>query len=83
LEPGEIELLRRACRAADVLEQIESDALASNGTFLPGSEAAKEWRLTAIVEARLIAAMRLPADTGERPQHRGLRGVYSASSVGV
>jgi len=83
LEPAEIELLRRACRAADVLENIEADALASGGAFLPSPEAAKEWRLTAIVEARLITALRLPTETGQRPQHRpGIRGVYSGA-VGV
>lgn len=82
LEPAEIELLRRACRAADVLAEIETGAMAS-GSFLPGPEAAKEWRLTAITEARLLAGLRLPTETGQRPQRRGgLRGVY-AGAVGV
>jgi hypothetical protein len=80
LEPGEVELLRRACRAADVLDAIEAEATASAGAFLPTPEQAKEWRLMSIVLSRLIAGLRLPTDeAGRRPQHRGApRGSYLA-----
>jgi hypothetical protein len=77
LEPHELELLRRACRAADVLEEIERA-----GTLLPGSVEFREWRLTCITEARLLAGLRLPSEPGERPQRRQLRGVHMGA-VGV
>jgi hypothetical protein len=77
LEPHEVELLRRACRAADVLEGIEREAMTS-GTFLPTPAQAREWRLTAVILGRMIAGMRLPnEDAGQRPQRRGTpRGAY-------
>ncbi|MGP7999998.1 MAG: hypothetical protein ACLPKI_22190 [Streptosporangiaceae bacterium] len=75
LEPHETELLRRAVVAADQLDALESR--------LPDPDAAKEWRLTAITLARLLAGMKLPQEAirparpvpGSQPSHRVGRAV--------
>lgn len=82
MQQHEEQLLLEACRTADRL-----DALADAAEDAPltvtnskGDEVAQpllvESRQQSIVYARLIAALRLPDEQDERPQHRGVRGAY-------
>ena len=72
LEPHELELLRRAVVCADLLDGLEAR--------FPDVEAARDWRLTAIVLSRLLGAMKLPADSSQRP---GKPGSQPLRSVGM
>lgn len=86
LEPHELELLRRACWACDRVAGLEARAAAAgSGGFSP--VLLREWRLLAIVEARLLTALRLPAESGPGaepgevwPQARAIRGAYAAGA---
>lgn len=86
LEPHEELQLLQACRTADRLDAL---AGAAEGAALTvrnakGDEVANpllvESRQQSIVYARLIAALRLPNESDQRPQHRGVRGAYGVQS---
>ncbi len=80
LAPHELEMLAQACRTADVIaaldDEITQGVLADdNKRVLP---AVIELRLQRLALARLVSALRLPdVDSGAKPQHRGVRGVYA------
>jgi len=78
----ELAVLTEACRAADRLDALDR-LLRREGLMVGGRThpALAEARQTQIALARLLAALRLPADLSkpdERPQRRhGARGVYT------
>lgn len=90
LEEHELALLREAVRSVDQLDKlhaiVENDGLIISGpNDVPRMHpAAVEARQLRIALARVIAALRLPADDDgsgalHRPQRRvGVRGIYSA-----
>lgn len=76
-------LLHEACRLADRLDILD-EHIRTVGAFLPDtriSPAVTEARQQAIAFARVLAALRLPADLAqpeERPQQRtGVRPLYA------
>jgi len=81
-------LLRQAVRVADHLDDLDV-ALAADGVLIPGRDgdrkvhpALAEARQQRLVLARLLSALRLPAEeSSARLQHRGIRGVYSTSGI--
>jgi hypothetical protein len=79
LESHELLLLENAARTADLVaglqELIDAEGLVLGGKTHP---AVAEIRQQRIVLARLLVALRVPSgDEADRPQHRGIRGVYS------
>jgi hypothetical protein len=87
LEEHELALLREAVRSVDQLDNLH-DIVQRDGVIVDGPNgtpkmhpAAVEARQLRIALARVIAALRLPADddnTLYRPQRRvGVRGIYS------
>ncbi len=76
-----------ACRAADRLDRMESEAAATPLVFEGKSGPIThpvhvEVRQAAALLARLIAALRLPDEaSGKRPQKRQVRGVQQPSKV--
>lgn len=80
-----------ACRAADQLDAL-ADILATEGltvtdpvsgrmTMHPALAATDRLRP---IQARLIAALRLPDEvTGAKPQHRGIRGTHAVGQTKV
>ncbi|MFL0290778.1 terminase [Mycobacterium sp. SMC-18] len=86
LEEHEQALLREAVRSVDQLDVLHA-IVKRDGTIIDGPSgprmhpAAVEARQLRIALARVIAALRLPADddsTLQRPQRRvGVRGIYS------
>lgn len=71
-------LLEEACRAADRLDELDV-LVREHGA---DSGAARHARETAASLARLLAAMRLPDESGKRPQRRQVRGAQRPSRVG-
>ena len=87
LDAHELRLLHEAGRAADRCDELARE-LARQGFVLPNGRPnplLRETREQEITLARLITALRLPADLSEgpRPQRRGLRGVYRVLPGGV
>ena len=80
LAPHELEMLAQACRTSDVIAALD-DAITEAVLSSDDSRvvpAVVELRLQRLALARLITALRLPdVDSGARPQHRGIRGVYA------
>lgn len=77
--PAELEMLRHAA-AADRLTVLEPRAAKD-----PLGPAGVECRQTAIVQARLLTALRLPTDDEpdeKHPQRRGMRGTYGQAGAG-
>ena len=75
----ELEILRRAVRVADLLDDLaaalDAGQLLDDGRVHP---AAVEYRQQSIVLTRLLAALRLPDNAAaSRTQRRGTRGVYA------
>ncbi len=73
LDPMQAEILEAACRQSDRSDKFAVAAAAGDVT------AARQERDSALAMARLFAAMRLPDDTGRRPQSRQVRGVQKPS----
>lgn len=92
LEEHELELLRQACRTADLCAELQvvidrdGPMVANRFREMVPHPAVIELRQQRVVLARLIAALRVPDDSagaGARPQRRGgARGVYRLRSVG-
>jgi hypothetical protein len=76
-------LLRQACRTVDYLDQLAAVVDAADGLLADGivHPALVESRQQSIVLARLLAALRLPDESLQQPQRRGVRGVYRLRSV--
>ncbi|WP_200936357.1 hypothetical protein [Marmoricola sp. Leaf446] len=76
-------ILAEACRTTDLLDKLES-LVVSNGLTVEGPQGMKanpavvEVRQQRITLARLVAALRIPAEAPDAPrtQRRGTRGVY-------
>jgi hypothetical protein len=84
LDEHETTILLHACRTADLCDQLE--ALLADGLMASTSQgprvhpAAAELRQQRVTLARLIAALRIPADTSDgRTQSRPVRGVYGVA----
>jgi hypothetical protein len=75
-------LLKQASRTVDTLNALDL-VIAGDGLLVDGRPhaAVVEARQQRIVLARLLAALRLPDETGQQPQRRGVRGVYQLRSV--
>lgn len=79
LMPHESRLLGQACRVADVVADLDAvvaaeGVMGSDGRAHPAVVEGRQQRLAL---ARLLVALRLPdVDSGDRPQHRGMRGPY-------
>lgn len=88
--PAESVLVEEACRMADRLDKLnallvgDDDAWArvripgnSDELVLVVNDAMSEARQQANVLKQIIAALRLPDESGSKPQRRGARGAYS------
>ena len=84
LNEGELALLRSACLAADLIDELTA-IIASEGPLVASGQvhpAVVERRQQQLLLGRLLVALRVPAgDEGElldgpRPQRRGMRGFY-------
>jgi hypothetical protein len=75
-------LLKQACRTVYTLDGLDL-VVAAEGLLVDGRPhaAVVEARQQRIVLARMLAALRLPDETGQQPQRRGVRGVYHLRSV--
>ena len=71
-------MLEEACRLAVRLDELDR-RVAEEGA---DSSAARHARDSAQAMARLIAALRLPDESGKRPQRRQMRGVQGPSKFG-
>lgn len=93
LEEHELALLREACRAVDLLDDLAA-LVAKEGLTTTGPHGSKvhpaavEARQQRIALARVLAALRLPAgdedapEKDRRPQRRmGVRGVYNTGAA--
>ncbi len=88
LSRHELVLLLQACRTVDLLDALEAE-VRSEGAIVESPQgrranpAAVEARQQRIVLARLLTALRIPADgsTVDRTPARPIRGVYGPRSV--
>lgn len=81
LDEHEVTILKEACRTADLCDRLEAllaDELMTETSQGPRVHpAAAELRQQRVTLARLIVALRIPADTSDgRTQTRPIRGVY-------
>ena len=83
LDEHELVLMRQACRTADLCDRLEKqldrdELMASTSQGLRVHPAASELRQQRIALARLLVALRVPADEADTRsgQRRGIRGFY-------
>lgn len=82
LEPHEIAVLGQVVRVADRIAAL--DALVdAEGVMVEGKVhgALVESRLERLALSRMLTALRLPDQADQRPQRRGMRGVYRLAAV--
>lgn len=78
LDAGQLATLEQACRMKDRCDELAA-LVAESGA---DSKAHDREQAASASLARLIAALRLPDESGKRPQRRGIRGVQQPSKVG-
>lgn len=76
VDEPQLVVLHEACRLADRLDVLHAEVEAEG----PSSAAARHARDSAQAMARLITALRLPDESGVRPQRRGMRGAQKPSA---
>ena len=96
LDAAQIVQLTEACRAKDRLDKLDDVLRGDADTWMDlvqargGDEQILEVRVTgplmkanetANLMKMLLASLRLPDESGKRPQHRGTRGAYDKSGV--
>lgn len=82
LEPHELAVLAQLVRTADRIAALDA-VVDSEGVMVDGRAHAAlvESRLQRLTLARLLTALRLPDLADQRPQRRGIRGVYTLDSA--
>ena len=82
LEPHESAILTQLVRTADRVAELDR-IVDAEGVMVGGRPhgALVEARLQRLTLARLLTALRLPDVADQRPQRRGIRGVYNLDSA--
>jgi hypothetical protein len=83
LEPHEVAILGQMVRLADRIGQLDA-IVDTEGVLVDGRThpALVESRLERLALARMLTALRLPDVHDQRPQRRGMRGVYAIGGAG-
>jgi hypothetical protein len=83
LDPAQSLILEEACRLADRLDQLDT-LIGSRGVAAALDERILgEARQMQNVLKQLLVSLRLPDQSGRRPQQRGARGAYQTGSAKV
>ena len=78
LDPHETAVLHSACVIADVLARLSGELASAPSVLADDGGLAREYRLQAAAQAKLLTALRLPTEgQAGRPQYRGARGFYA------